>query len=132
MKLSDFVISFIAKRNVSHIFLLPGGGNMHLIESVGTTPGVTAVACLHEQAVAIAADGYAQASGNLGVALVTTGPGGTNTITGVSGAWIESVPLFVISGQVKIPDLKPDPKNFREKPLLIKSSKFDHIRTKNF
>ena len=110
MKLSDFVISFIAKQNVKHIFLLPGGGNMHLIDSVGTTPGVEAVCCLHEQAVAIAADGYAQASGNLGVAVVTTGPGGTNTVTGVSGAWIESVPLFVISGQVKIPDLKPDPK----------------------
>ena len=110
MKLSDFVISFIAKQNVKHIFLLPGGGNMHLVDSVGKEPCMAAVACLHEQAVAIAADGYAQSTGNIGVALVTTGPGGTNAITGVAGAWIESVPLFVISGQVKMPDIKPDPK----------------------
>ena len=67
------------------------------------------MACLHEQAAAIAADGYAQASGNLGVALVTTGPGGTNAITGVTGSWIESVPVMVISGQVKCPDLKTNP-----------------------
>ena len=109
MKLSDFVISFVAKQDVKHIFLLPGGGNMHLIDSVGKEPRVTAVACLHEQAVAIAADGYAQATNSLGVGLVTTGPGGTNAITGVAGAWIESVPLFIISGQVKMPDIKPDP-----------------------
>ena len=110
MKLSDFVASFIANQHVKHIFLLPGGGNMHLIDSVGKEPRLTTVACLHEQAAAIAADGYAQASGNLGVALVTTGPGGTNTITGVAGAWVESVPLMILSGQVKRPDLKPDPR----------------------
>ena len=109
MKLSDFVISFIAKQNVKHIFLLPGGGNMHIIDSVGKEPDVKAVACLHEQAVAIAADGYSQASDNIGVALVTTGPGGTNAITGVAGAWIESVPLFVISGQVKMPSSSRTP-----------------------
>lgn len=108
MKLSDFVASFIAKQNVRHVFLLPGGGNMHLIDSVGKEPGLTSVACLHEQAAAIAADGYAQASGNLGVALVTTGPGGTNAITGVAGAWVDSNPLMILSGQVKRPDLKPD------------------------
>jgi acetolactate synthase-1/2/3 large subunit len=109
MKLSDFVSSFIAKQNVKHVFLLPGGGNMHLIDSVGKQNGLSIVACLHEQAAAIAADGYAQASNNLGVALVTTGPGGTNAITGVTGSWIESVPVMVLSGQVKRPDLKPTP-----------------------
>ena len=109
MKLSDFVASFIVKQGVKHVFLLPGGGCMHLIDSVGKEPGLKYVACLHEQAAAIAADGYAQYSGNLGVALVTTGPGSTNAITGVAGSWIESVPLFIISGQVKTSDLKPEP-----------------------
>ncbi|MEJ0104248.1 MAG: thiamine pyrophosphate-binding protein [Bacteroidota bacterium] len=76
---------------------------------MGKQPGLSVVACLHEQAAAIAADGYAQASNNLSVALVTTGPGGTNAITGVTGSWIESVPVMIISGQVKRPDLKPNP-----------------------
>jgi acetolactate synthase-1/2/3 large subunit len=109
MKLSDFVSAFITKQGVKHVFLLPGGGNMHLVDSVGKQPGLSVVACLHEQAAAIAADGYAQASNGLGVALVTTGPGGTNAITGVTGSWIESVPVMIISGQVKRPDLKPNP-----------------------
>jgi acetolactate synthase I/II/III large subunit len=109
MKLSDFVSAFITNQGVKHVFLLPGGGNMHLVDSVGKQPGLSVVACLHEQAAAIAADGYAQASNSLGVALVTTGPGGTNAITGVTGSWIESVPVMVISGQVKRPDLKPNP-----------------------
>lgn len=82
---------------------------MHLVDSVGKQPGLSVVACLHEQAAAIAADGYGQASNNLGVALVTTGPGGTNAITGITGSWIESVPVMIISGQVKRPDLKPNP-----------------------
>jgi acetolactate synthase-1/2/3 large subunit len=66
------------------------------------------VVCLHEQAAAIAADGYAQFTGNLGAALVTTGPGGTNAVTGVAGAWTESTPLFILSGQVKTADIKPN------------------------
>ena len=103
MKLLDFVSAFITKQGVKHIFLLPGGGNMHLVDSVGKQPGLSVVACLHEQADGIAADGYGQASNNLGVALVTTGPGGTNAITGVTGSWIESVPVMIISGRVKRP-----------------------------
>ena len=107
MKLSDFVAQFIANQKVKQVFLLPGGGNMHIVDSMGKHAGIETVAVLHEQAASIAADGYAQASGNLGVALVTTGPGGTNAITGVTGSWIESVPVMIISGQVKRPDLKP-------------------------
>ena len=107
MKLSDFVISFIAEQDVHHIFLVPGGGNMHLVDSVGKETRIDFVACLHEQTAAIAADAYAQYSKKLGVALVTTGPGSTNALTGVAGAWVESVPLFIISGQVKTSDIKP-------------------------
>jgi acetolactate synthase-1/2/3 large subunit len=107
MKLSDYVSSFIAGQGVGHVFLLPGGGCMHLVDSVGKEPGINFVACLHEQGASIAADGYAQYSGNLGVALVTTGPGSTNAITGVAGSWVESVPVLILSGQVKTADIKP-------------------------
>lgn len=107
MILSDFVISFIAEQDVHHIFLVPGGGNMHLVDSVGKETRIDFVACLHEQTAAIAADAYAQYSKKLGVALVTTGPGSTNAVTGVAGAWVESVPLLIISGQVKTSDIKP-------------------------
>jgi acetolactate synthase-1/2/3 large subunit len=109
IKLSDFVAAYI-KKYTNHVFLLPGGGNMHLVDSFGKEPGLNVVSCLHEQAVAIAADGYAQYSNGIGVALVTTGPGGTNTVTGVAGSWVESVPLVVISGQVKTSDIKKSPK----------------------
>ena len=80
---------------------------MHLTDAVAKNKQVSFVACLHEQGAAIAADGYAQYRGGLGVALVTTGPGSTNAITGVAGSWIESVPVLILSGQVKTPDIKP-------------------------
>lgn len=108
MKLSDFVFEYLEVKGVKDVFLLPGGGNMHLVDSLGKNKSINAVGCLHEQAVAIAADGYAQAKNDFGVALVTTGPGGTNTITAVAGAWVESVPLVIISGQVKTADIKPN------------------------
>jgi len=108
MKLSDYVMSFLVAEGVDHVFLLPGGGNMYLVDSAGRQEGLSYVVCLHEQAAAIAADGYAQFTGNLGAALVTTGPGGTNAVTGVAGAWTESTPLFILSGQVKTADIKPN------------------------
>jgi acetolactate synthase-1/2/3 large subunit len=106
MKLADYVIEFIAGQGVNHIFLLPGGGCMHLVDSVGRCPDLEYVCNLHEQASAVAADAYAQYSNNLGVALVTTGPGGTNTITGLAGAWLDSTPCLFLSGQVKRADIK--------------------------
>lgn len=109
MKLSDYVLARIADEGVRHIFLLPGGGCMHLVDSAGKEARLKFVACLHEQAAAVAADAYAQYTRNLGVALVTTGPGTTNALTGAAGSWIESVPLFVLSGQVKTQDIKPGP-----------------------
>ncbi len=107
MKLSEYIIQFLAREGVKHIFLLPGGGCMHLTDAVAKNKQVSFVACLHEQGAAIAADGYAQYSRSLGVALVTTGPGSTNAITGVAGSWIESVPVLILSGQVKMADIKP-------------------------
>jgi acetolactate synthase-1/2/3 large subunit len=105
MKLSDYVIDFVKDLGVKHVFLLPGGGCMHLIDSVGRCKDLEFVCNLHEQACAIAADAYGQYTNNIGVALVTTGPGGTNAITGVAGAWCESTPVLVLSGQVKRDDL---------------------------
>ncbi len=105
MKLSDYIMQFIARQGVGHIFYLPGGGAMHLVDSLGKLENVESVCCLHEQAVAIAAQSYAMHTNHLGVGLVTTGPGGTNAITGVCAAWIDSVPCLFISGQVKRSDM---------------------------
>ena len=104
-KLSDYVMRRVAETGVRDVFLLPGGGCMHLVDSLGREKNLRFVCNLHEQACAVAADAYSQYTGNLGVALVTTGPGGTNAITGVVGSWLDSIPTLILSGQVKRPDL---------------------------
>jgi acetolactate synthase-1/2/3 large subunit len=108
VKLSDYVIQFIARQGVKHVFMVPGGGAMHLNDSLGQCKDMEFVCNLHEQASAIAAEAYARITNNLGVALVTTGPGGTNAVTGVAGAWLDSTPCMFISGQVKRADLMKD------------------------
>jgi acetolactate synthase-1/2/3 large subunit len=105
MKLSDFVVRFIAETGTRHVFFLPGGACMHLVDSLGRNSRLQTVCCLHEQAAVIAAESYSQFTNRLGVALVTAGPGSTNAITGVAGAWIDSTPLLVVSGQAKRSDL---------------------------
>jgi acetolactate synthase-1/2/3 large subunit len=104
VKLSDYVMRFVAEQGVRHVFLVPGGGAMHLNESLSRRLDIEAVCNSHEQASAIAAENYAKATNGLGVALLTTGPGGTNAVTGVAGAWLDSTPCLFISGQVKRPD----------------------------
>lgn len=106
VKLSDYVMQFIAAQGVKHVFMVPGGGAMHLDDSLGRSKDIKYVCNLHEQACAIAAEAYARVTNTLGVALVTTGPGGTNAITGVAGAWLESTPCLIVSGQVKRVDMK--------------------------
>ena len=103
---SDFIIEFLSKEKVKHIFLLPGGGNMFLIDAVAKSKKVKGIPFHHEHAISIAAEAYSRISNNIGVAIVTTGPGSTNAITGLLGSWIESVPLIIISGQVKTSDIK--------------------------
>jgi acetolactate synthase I/II/III large subunit len=105
MKLSDYVFRFVARQKVRHVFMVAGGGAMHLNDSAGHCAGIQFVSTLHEQAAAMAAETYAKLNENLGVALVTTGPGGTNAITGTAGAWLDSTPCLFISGQVKRSDL---------------------------
>lgn len=104
MKLSDYVVRFVAEQGVKHVFLVTGGGAMHLNHSLACEPAIEPVCNSHEQASAICAEGYAKATNHLGVCMVTTGPGGTNAVTGVAGAWLDSTPMLVISGQVKRPD----------------------------
>lgn len=108
MKLSDYVVRFLADVGVKHVFMLPGGGAMHLNDSLGQCRDIEYVCNLHEQAAAIAAEAYARVNNHLGVAMVTTGPGGTNAITGVVGAWLDSTPVLILSGQVKRSDLIGD------------------------
>ena len=106
IKLSDWVFQFLASQGVKHVFEVTGGGAMHLNDSLGQAPGIEYICCLHEQAAAMAAESYAKVANDIGVCLVTTGPGGTNALTGVAGAWLDSTPMLVISGQVKRADLK--------------------------
>jgi acetolactate synthase I/II/III large subunit len=101
MKVSDYIVGQLADWGVRHIFLVTGGGAMHLNDSVGKEPRIRYVCNHHEQASAIAAEGYARISGQPGVVNVTTGPGSINALNGVFGAWTDSVPMIVISGQVK-------------------------------
>lgn len=109
MKLSDYVMDFVARQGVRHVFFLPGGGAMHLNDSLGRCPGIEFVAVQHEQAAAVAAEAYARVTNQLGVAMVTSGPGGTNAVTGVAAAWLDSTPVLFLSGQVKRADLRHDP-----------------------
>lgn len=109
MKLSDYVAEFVSSLGVKHVFMLTGGGAMHLNDSFGNLAHTEFICPLHEQAAAIAAEAYARVSEGLGVAVVTTGPGGTNTLTGVVAAWLDSTPCLFLSGQVKCADIKKSP-----------------------
>ncbi|HTB95409.1 MAG TPA: thiamine pyrophosphate-binding protein [Terracidiphilus sp.] len=104
MKLSDYVVRFVADQGVKHVFLVTGGGAMHLNQSLGAESRIEPICNSHEQASAMCAESYAKVTNHLGVCMVTTGPGGTNAVTGVAGAWLDSTPTLFISGQVKRPD----------------------------
>lgn len=104
MRLADYLLRRLADAGAHHIFLLPGGGAMHLNDALACEPRLTPVPCHHEQACGIAAEAWGRVRGGFGACMVTTGPGATNVITPVAGAWIESLPLLVISGQVKRAD----------------------------
>jgi len=101
VKVSDYIAKRLVKYGVGHIFMVTGGGAMHLNNSFGRTKGIKCIFCHHEQACAIAAEGYSRASNKLAVVNVTSGPGGLNALTGVMGQWTDSVPVLYISGQVK-------------------------------
>lgn len=106
MRVADYLFEVVAQNAIDHVFFLPGGGAMHLNNALFRQKRITAVSMLHEQGAAIAAEGYARTSGKFGVCLTTSGPGATNAMTGLAGAWFESTPVLFISGQVKRADLK--------------------------
>lgn len=102
MKVSDIVVEFLESKNINHVFTVSGGGCIHLIDSLGKAKTLKYICTHHEQAAAMAAEGYARLKQDVGACVVTTGPGGTNTLTGVLGAWLDSVPIIFISGQVSL------------------------------
>jgi acetolactate synthase-1/2/3 large subunit len=101
IKLSDYIFKYLADYGTKHVFMLTGGGAMHLNDSIGKEKKIQYICNHHEQASAIAAEGYARVSGDMAVVCVTSGPGGTNALTGVLGQWLDSIPALYISGQVR-------------------------------
>ena len=101
VKIAKYIADFLANRGVEHVFTVTGGGAMHLNDAFGHHDKLHCVYNHHEQACAIGAEGYTRMTGRLSAVCVTSGPGGTNAITGVMGGWLDSIPMFVISGQVK-------------------------------
>ena len=101
IKVSNYIADFLVENGIEHIFTVTGGGAMHLNDALGHKEGLQCIYNHHEQACAIAAEGYTRLSHKLAAVCVTSGPGGTNAITGVLGGWLDSIPIFIISGQVK-------------------------------
>ena len=101
IKVSDYISRFLVDQGIRHLFLIPGGGMMHMLDSVASQEGLDLVFNLNEQASGICAESYGQYTNRLGACLLTTGPGATNAVTGCAGAWLDSTPALYISGQCK-------------------------------
>lgn len=101
IKVAEYVSSFLVEHGIDTAFTVTGGGAMHLNDALGHQKGLKCVYNHHEQACAIAAESYARLENKIAAVCVTTGPGGTNAITGVVGGWLDSIPMLVISGQVR-------------------------------
>ena len=102
MKVAQLIADYLADNGVKDVFMVTGGGAMHLNDAIGHHQKIKCTFNHHEQACAMAAEGYVRVSGNLAGVCVTSGPGGTNALTGVLGAWLDSIPVFIVSGQVKL------------------------------
>ena len=100
-RLADYVADFLVSHGVTDVFSVVGGGAMHLNDALGHKKGLKVTYNHHEQACAIAAEAYARLENRIAAVCVTTGPGGTNALTGVVGGWLDSIPMFIISGQVR-------------------------------
>jgi acetolactate synthase-1/2/3 large subunit len=101
IRVADFIAQYLADHGICHVFMLTGGGAMHLNDAFGREHRIQVICNHHEQACAMAAEGYARVTDRIGVLNVTSGPGGINALNGVYGAWTDSIPMLVISGQVK-------------------------------
>ncbi len=122
MKVSDAISNFISKMGTSRVFGVSGGASLHLLDSVNRHPNLTLRCCHHEQTVAMAAEAYSRLSNEVGVGIVTSGPGATNLITGIAGAFYDSVPCVFITGQVSTTRMKGDlgvrQNGFQETPIV--------------
>lgn len=101
IKVSNYIAQKLTEAGINQAFTVTGGGAMHLNDALGHQPGLHCLYQHHEQACAIAAEAYARIHNKIGVLCVTTGPGGTNAITGVVGGWLDSIPMLILSGQVR-------------------------------
>jgi acetolactate synthase-1/2/3 large subunit len=101
MRVADYITALLASHDIRHIFMVTGGGAMHLNDALGRHKQLQVVCCHHEQACAMAAESYTRLSGRLAAVNVTSGPGGVNALNGVYGAFVDSIGMIVVSGQVK-------------------------------
>lgn len=116
-RLADYVADFLVTHGVTDCFSVVGGGAMHLNDALGHKEGLRVTYNHHEQACAIAAEAYARLDNRIAAVCVTTGPGGTNALTGVVGGWLDSIPMFIISGQVRYDTTARYALQFTETPL---------------
>lgn len=117
IRLADYVADFLVNHGVTDAFSVVGGGAMHLNDALGHKEGLKVTYNHHEQACAIAAEAYARLDNKIAAVCVTTGPGGTNALTGVVGGWLDSIPMFIISGQVRYDTTARYALQFTETPL---------------
>lgn len=117
IRLADYVADFLVQHGVVDVFSVVGGGAMHLNDALGHKEGLKVIYNHHEQACAIAAEAYARLDNKIAAVCVTTGPGGTNALTGVVGGWLDSIPMFIISGQVRYDTTARYALRFTETPL---------------
>lgn len=116
-RLADYVADFLVEHGVTDCFSVVGGGAMHLNDALGHKKGLKVTYNHHEQACAIAAEAYARLDNRIAAVCVTTGPGGTNALTGVVGGWLDSIPMFIISGQVRYDTTARYALSYTETPL---------------
>ena len=110
MKLTDYLANFLAEHGVTHAFGMSGGAAVHMFDSIDRHPAMKIISMTHEQCAAMAADGYARATGRIGVAITTSGPGATNLLTGTCCSYYDSIPTLMLTGQVATHRLKGDRK----------------------
>ncbi len=125
-RLADYIADFLTDHGVTDCFTVTGGGAMHLNDAFGHHPKLHSTYNHHEQASAIAAEAYARLTNRMALLCVTTGPGGTNALTGVLGGWLDSIPMFVVSGQVRYDTTARYNAQFTGRPLrAVGDQEFD-------
>ena len=132
-RLADYLVDFLASHGVKDVFSVVGGGAMHLNDAFGHHPGLHVTYNHHEQACAMAAEAYARLENKIAAVCVTTGPGGTNALTGVVGGWLDSIPMFIISGQVRYDTTSRYAQQFTGSPLrAMGDQEYDIVKSVQF